>query len=273
MRLRVLIVDDEPLARASLRACLGTEPEVEIVGECADGHEALAAIRERPPHLVLLDVDMPGLDGFRLLQEMAPAEIPSVEMIPSVIFVTAHDEHAVRAFDVNALDYLVKPFGLERFRQAFRRARTAIEERDLQRNSERLRDLLTSRHPEKTASLMGVPGNGDHYLERLTVKSNGRIFFVRTSEIDWIKAEGNYLRLHVGSKSHLIRETMNGLEQKLDPQKFLRVHRSTIVNFDKVKEMRPWAAGDFLMTLKDGTELKLSRSYREKLEELTGEYT
>jgi two-component system LytT family response regulator len=267
MRLRVLIVDDEPLARASLRACLGSEPEVEIVGECADGHEALAAIRERPPHLVLLDVDMPGLDGFRLLQEMAPTELPSV------IFVTAHDEHAVRAFDVNALDYLVKPFGLERFRQAFRRARTAIEERDLQRNSERLRDLLTSRHPEKTASLMGVPGNGDHYLERLTVKSNGRIFFVRTSEIDWIKAEGNYLRLHVGSKSYLIRETMNGLEQKLDPQKFLRVHRSTIVNFDKVKEMRPWAAGDFLMTLKDGTELKLSRSYREKLEELTGEYT
>jgi len=262
MRMRVLIADDEPLARESLRALLSREEEARVVGECAAGDEVVEEIRRTTPDLVFLDVDMPELDGFQVVQEIGP------ERMPHVIFVTAHGEHALRAFDLRALDYLVKPFGLERFRQAFARARSLIagpapdEERDAE-----VRSLLERLRREQRQIERLLAGTEERFLERLMVKVGGKVLFLRAEEIDWIEAEGNYARLHVGKQAYLVRETMSALEGRLDPRRFLRVHRSTIVNLDQVRELRPWFAGDYLVILRDGTELRLSRGYRARIEE------
>lgn len=259
MTVRALIVDDEPLARQRLRTLLKGEPDIEVVGECSDGEEAVAAVRELRPDLLFLDVQMPVLDGFGVLEALGP------EQLPAVIFVTAYDTYAIRAFEVNALDYLLKPFDRDRFRKALQRARAQITKEPSAMTGDQLGALLEDIHPERAAT------GGRPPLERLVIKSSGRVFFLRAEEIDWIEAAGNYLRLHVGNDMHLLRDTMNNLEARLHPDKFLRIHRSTMVNLERVKELQPWFHGDYKVILLDGTELTLSRSYRPKLKNLLGE--
>jgi two-component system LytT family response regulator len=252
-KIQALIVDDERLARKRIRSLLKNERDVEVVGECADGAEALAAIRKQSPDLVFLDVQMPEMDGFQVLQEVGG------DRMPAVVFVTAYDKYALRAFEVHALDYLLKPFDEDRFGEALRRAKEQV----LGGSNGELHGRLIA--------LIEHLRSGERYVDRLLVKASGRVLFLKTEDIDWIEAAGNYVRLHVGKESHLLRETMNTIETRLDPAHFLRIHRSTIVNLDRIKEMQPWFSGEYVVLLKDGTELRLSRGYRDKFDERLGE--
>ncbi len=245
MKIRTLIVDDEPLARGRLRQLLQNEPEIEIIGECADGREAVAAIGKTPPELIFLDVQMPELDGFGVLEAV------SAGPMPVIVFVTAHDQFAVRAFEVHAVDYLLKPFDRERFQKALRRAVEQVRNRDSgavrQRQSALLADLQSS---------------------QLAVKSGGHVVWVKLDEIDWIGSADNYAELHVGSKSHLLRETLGALETRLAPEKFVRISRSAIVNAQRIKELHRQFYGGYELVLHDGTRLTLSRRHRNKLKQL-----
>ena len=275
MSITVVVADDEALARRRIVRMLRAERNVEVVAQCADGRQAVAAVREHEPDLLFLDVQMPELDGFAVLAELPP------ERVPAVIFVTAYDEYALRAFEVHALDYLLKPFDAGRFRSAFDRARAQLERSSASSEQRRLVELLedlSARHglaqPADTAAAGGravaAAPNGAQYADRLMIKTEGRVFFARTAEIDWIEAAGNYVRLHMGRESRLLRETMTDLERRLDPARFLRIHRSTIVNLDRIREMHPWFSGEYTVIMQDGTKLKLSRGYRERLEERLG---
>ena len=252
-KIRTLIVDDEPLARGNISVLLRLDPGIEIVSECGSGAEALAEIRRAKPDLVFLDVQMPECDGFDVL-ELLGKDLP-----PAVVFVTAYDQHALRAFEAGALDYLLKPFDRERFDISWQRAKAQIvHERDGGRDQRIL------------ALLEELKAGSNRYLERLVIKSGGRIYFLETNEIDWIEAEGNYVSVHSGKKSHLLRETISSLESQLDPRKFLRIHRSSIVRIDRIKELQPWFHGEYHVILQNGTQLMLSRNYREKLQEALG---
>jgi two-component system LytT family response regulator len=251
-RIRTLIIDDEPLARAMIREMLESDPDVDIIGECVNGREALTAIETLAPHLLFLDVQMPEIGGFAVLEAL------KADQMPFVIFVTAYDTYAVRAFEVHALDYLLKPFDRERFDTAWLRAKTQIRRETAADRDQRILALL-----EELKS-------GNKYLERLVVKTGGRVFFFETDSIYWIEAEGNYVRVHNGQKSYLLRETISGLESQLDPKKFLRIHRSAIVKIDRIQELQPWFHGEYRVILKDGTQLTLSRNYRENLQEALG---
>ncbi len=251
-RIRALIIDDEPLARRKIRRMLARDPEVEILGDCANGREAIAAISAQNPDLVFLDVQMPEIDGFDVLESIPPAEMPFV------IFVTAYDQYALRAFEVSAVDYLVKPFDRRRFEKALQRAKSRLA-------SERGSDLN-----QQTLALLEELKARSSHVERLVIKAGGRAFFLKTEEIDWIEAEGKYVRLHVGKESYLLREAIGGMESQLDPKKFPRIHRSTIVNIERVRELQPWFHNEYRVILKDGTELMLSRSCRKRLGELLG---
>jgi two-component system LytT family response regulator len=251
---RVLVVDDEPLARSGVRALLERDPEVQVVGEAADGRQAVDAIAAVRPDLVFLDVQMPEMDGFAVLREVG------AERMPAVVFVTAYDQFALRAFDVAAVDYLLKPFDDERFALAVDRAKRSLRGADAGDLGRRLVDLLEAR----TAAEAGTPAQP--YASRLMVKSASRTVFLRVEEIDWIEADDYYARLHVGGRAHLLRETMASLEQRLDPGRFFRVHRSAIVNLDRVREMQPLFRGEHVLILHDGTRLKLSRGRLDRLE-------
>lgn len=246
-KIRTLIVDDMLLARKRVRRHLDQDPEVEVVGECADGREAIAAIRDLAPDLLFLDVQMPETDGFEVLTTVG------ADAVPAVIFVTAYDQFALRAFEVHALDYLLKPFDAERMRAAVERAKKQIRDSRLPEADDRLRALL-----EEVRT-------GSRFVKRLAVKSSGRTTFLNVTDIDFVEAAGNYLRLQVGGESHLIRERMNALEAKLDPEKFVRIHRSTIINVDRVKEMHPLFNGDQTVIMKNGKQLTMTRNYRERL--------
>ncbi|MDQ6653524.1 MAG: LytTR family DNA-binding domain-containing protein [Acidobacteriota bacterium] len=250
--IRVLLVDDEPLARGMLREMLQNDPQVVIVGESCNGREALEAIRAHSPDLLFLDVQMPELGGFEVLASLGKAQIPHV------IFVTAYDQYAVRAFEVHALDYLLKPFDQERFNVAWQRARAQI-----------MRDR-TSGMDQRIVSLLEELKAGKKYLDRLVIKANGRIYFLEANEIDWIEAEGNYVSVHSAKKAHLLRETISSLESQLDPKKFVRIHRSSIVRIDQIQELQPWFHGEYRIILHDGTQLTLSRNHRDKLQEALG---
>jgi len=249
--IRVLLVDDESLAREMLREMLQDDPQVTIVGESCNGREALEAIRTHSPDLIFLDVQMPELGGFEVLEALG-------KDIPRVIFVTAYDQYAVRAFEVHALDYLLKPFDQDRFDISWQRARAQIL---------RDRDGGTD---QRILALLEEMKAGNKYLERLVIKASGRIYFLETSEIDWIEAEGNYVSVHSAKKSHLLRETISSLEAQLDPRKFLRIHRSSIVRIDRIQELQPWFHGEYRIILLNGTQLTLSRNYRDKLQEALG---
>jgi two-component system, LytTR family, response regulator len=252
--IRAVIVDDEPLARRGIRAQLREQKDIEIVSECRNGREAIAAIQQQEPDLVFLDVQMPELDGFEVLNAVG------VERMPAVIFVTAYDSYALRAFEVHALDYLLKPFDDERFAHAIKRARDHLAGRNLQELSGRLQGLLEDLKARSAPK----------YAERLVVKSAGRIVFLSVAEIDFIRAADNYVRIHAGHDQHLLRETMNSLEQKLDPHQFLRVHRSTIVNVQRIREAAQLFRGEYELVLRDGRRIATGRNYRDRLRSLFG---
>ena len=243
------------MARERLASLLAGEPDIEIVGQCRDGEEAVTAIHDHSPDLVFLDVQMPHMNGFEVIEAVG------VEKMPLVIFVTAYDQHALRAFQVRALDYLLKPFDRDRFKDALQRARTHIQRDETGDLGRRLLALVKDLRRDQPKT------------DRLVVKSGGRLFFLRTDEIDWVEAAGNYVRLHVGNTSHLLRETMNAIEGRLDPEKFFRIHRSRIVNMERIQEMQPWLNGEYAVVLRTGTRLTLSRGYREKLQERLGKTT
>lgn len=250
--IQVMIVDDEPLARSGIREYLGPEPDVEILAECATGEEAIREIRRRRPDLVFLDVQMPQGSGFDVLEALPPEEMPVI------VFITAHDRHALEAFEAHAIDYLLKPVERNRFSIALQRARAAILYRKESPWPDRLRALLAERR------------SPPRYRDRLLVRGTGRIYLLPVDKVDWIDASGNYARLHAGKEVHLLRETLSNLEQELDPERFCRIHRSAIVNLDRVVEMLPAGRGDQTLILRDGTRLPLSARHRESLEQRLG---
>jgi two-component system LytT family response regulator len=249
MKVRTLIVDDESLARERLRQLLQDEPEIELIGECADGTEAVEAIQKQSPDLIFLDIQMPELDGFGVLQAMTctPA--------PVVVFVTAHDKFALRAFEVHAADYLLKPFDRERFKKALARAMDRVKHREGAAQQAQAAVLAELKPPSRP-------------LERLAVKTSGKVIFVKLEDVNYIESAHNYVELHVDKQSHLLRETLNSIEARLPAEKFVRISRSVIVHIERVKELQPLFYGEYAVTLHNGTRLTLSRRYRDKLERL-----
>mgnify|MGYP001228223665 CR=1 FL=1 len=244
-----LIIDDEPLARKGIRSLLKSERDIEIAGECADGLEAVEAIQDKRPDLVFLDIQMPGLDGFGVIEAIG------VERMPVIVFVTAYDLHALKAFQVHAIDYLLKPLNPERFREALERARrmaTTSRPGDL---GARILDLLQSVRP-----------TGERYTERFVIRSLGRVTVVPVTDVEWIQAEGDYVELRTPhGRKYLLRGKISALEEHLDPSLFIRIHRSTLVRIDRIRELRPHFNGDHAVYLQDGTRLSLSRTYRERV--------
>lgn len=249
MEIRALVVDDQPVARERVISLLATEPDVEVVGTAASGIEAVDAVKRLSPDLVFLDLQMPELDGLGVVETIGP------ERMPLTIFVTAYDRYAIRAFEVHALDYLLKPFGRGRLQQAVARARQQLE----QNRAGVLAERLAAMFDELKAPARQGP--------RLIMRDGGRVTFVEIDRIDWVEAEGNYVRLHAGAQSHLIRETMANLLGQLGEQRFFRIHRSRIVNIDRIKELRLASGGDYDVILSDGTRLALSRLYKDALQE------
>jgi two-component system LytT family response regulator len=250
MPIRTLIVDDEPLARRRLRALLRPEAGIEIVGECGDGDQAVASIRKLCPDLVFLDIQMPGKDGFAVLAEVDPRRMPLI------VFVTAHDQYAVQAFEQRALDYLLKTFSKTRFEDAVSRARDRLSGPETGDFRERIAGLLRT-----------VAGPKTH----LVVKTSGRSVLLQTARIEWLEAEGDYVRIHAGREAYLTRQTMNRIEAELGSGRFVRIHRSTIVNLEAIKEIHPLPGGDHVITLRDLTQVTLSRGYRDRLEHALGQ--
>jgi two-component system, LytTR family, response regulator len=259
-RIRTLIVDDEPAARAAIHTLLADDADVRVVGECADGRAALQAIRDDPPDLLFLDVQMPEMDGFALLRALEPTELPVI------VFVTAYDQYALHAFDVHALDYLLKPFDDQRFRDSLTRAKQQVRQGRLGALSQQLLALLDAPPPGRAATA----GRDGQYLRRLVIKSGGRVTILGVKDIDWIEAEGDFVKIHTGRAWHLLRETMKQLEAQFDPARFVRIHRSTIVNVERIKELQPYFRGEYVVILHDGTSLKLSRGYKDHLEAALG---
>jgi two-component system LytT family response regulator len=244
---KVLIVDGERLSRRRIRRLLALEPECEVTGECANGAEAVETLRRVRPDILILDVQMPDLDGFEVIQALTEAK-------PLIIFTSAIEGHAVRAFEVHAFDYLLKPFNGRRFLESVQRAKKRIQQDRGGTSDARLFALV-----ESLSKAQRSP-------DRIAVRNDGRLVFVKLAEIDWIEAADNYARLHCARETHVVRETMSELESRLNPAQFLRVHRSAIVNLDRIKELQPWFRGDYRVILLDGTELTLTKNHRETLE-------
>ena len=251
--IRALVVDDEPVARRRVRRLLSAEPDVEVIGECGDGRSAIEAIRTLRPDLVFLDVQMPDADGFEVLRALTAGD-----PMPAIIFVTAFDHYALAAFEVHALDYLLKPFDRGRFARAVARAREHLGGRAESRDDQRIAGLLTE-----------VRGK-TRFLVRFVVRADGRVRLIDAADIDWIEAADNYVVLHAGATTHVVRDTMARLEGELDPEAFVRIHRSAIVRIDRIVELRPSFHGDFAVSLRDGTRLTLSRTHRARVEALLG---
>jgi len=243
MKLRAIVVDDEPIARLRIRRMLDADTSVELIAECADGEAAVTAIGRDGPDLVFLDIQMPEMDGFDVVKTVG------VERMPVTIFVTAYDQFALRAFEAHALDYLLKPFGKARFADALSRAKQHVAG---QLNRQVLENVLAT---------VGQVAN--RYPKQIPVTQSGRVVFIDTSTIDWIDSNGNYAQLHVGNQQYEIRETLSAIERRLDPLDFVRIHRSTIVNIRSIKEIHPWFRGHHLVVLKNGRELRMSRYQNE----------
>lgn len=245
MNIRTLIVDDEPLARKRIKRLLAEEPDISVIGECGSGREAIALIEETGPDLLFLDIHMPETGGFEVLQTLR------AEQMPAIIFVTAYDQHALKAFEVHALDYLLKPFKQERFKDAVTRARAQFAHNGSHATNPGLAALIEKLHA------------GGNYLSRFMIKSSGRVVFVKASEVDWIESAANYALLHTGDHTHIIRETMQALESKLCPRTFQRISRSVIVNLERVKELQPMGKSQYVIILANGKRLNMSRGIRD----------
>jgi two-component system LytT family response regulator len=250
--IKVAIADDEPLARERLRSLLEGREGYAIVAECVDGAEALAALTQHDIDLLFLDVQMPGLNGFQILDSLSSGPLPMI------VFVTAFDDYALRAFDVSALDYLLKPFDKERFEMTLIRVEERFFGREKAEMSGELREFI------RTLSTTASPT----HVSRFPVRANGEIYFVRVEDVDWIDAEGNYVALHAAGRRHLVRDTIKSLEDRLDPAKFVRVHRSAIINVDRLRKLQPYFHGEYVITLQDGTTLTSSRTYSDRLRAL-----
>ncbi len=251
--IRTIVSDDEPLAREKLRILLASETGVRIVAECRDGRQTIDALQTYKPDLLLLDIQMPGADGFQVL-----SAIPADDM-PLVVFTTAYDQYAIRAFETHAVDYLLKPFDHERLHKAIERIRSELLKTNDREMTQRILDLLAGTRAESRVT------------KRLAIKAAGRVVFLDVEEIDWVEAAANYVRLHVGKESHLLRESIGRISERLDPDRFVRVHRSTIVNVRRIKELQPCNSGEYIVVLKDGKELSCSRGYRTELDHLIGD--
>jgi len=261
-KLRILVVDDEPLARRGLLLRLEPHDDVEVVGESRNGREAIKAIKELEPDLVFLDIQMPGIDGFGVVRALlgGPA--------PLIVFVTAFDQYAIDAFEANALDYMVKPVEEDRLGEALHRARTALREKKAAERETKLVEMLDSLGADERDKIKELIDEGpapSKYISRLNFRDAGKVICLRTDDIEWIDAAGDYMCIHAGGVTHIIRETMKKLSAQLDPAVFQRVHRSAIVNVTKVKELHPHANGEYFLKLENGGELKLSRSYKDVL--------
>lgn len=247
-KIRAIVVDDEPLACKRLVKLLNEEEDVEVVEVCANGKEAIEEINEQDPDLVFLDIQMPEINGFEVLQHIES------DRVPAIIFVTAYDEYALKAFEVHALDYLMKPFNKARFRDSLQRAKNSIKINGNSEVGEKIENLLEYLNPEQDS------------LSRILIKTSSRYFFLKADEIDWIESAGNYVRIHSGKNNYLIRETMINMEKKLDDDKFFRIHRSTIINVEKVKELEQWFHGDYQVIMYNDEKLTMSRNYKDLLE-------
>lgn len=252
--IRTIIADDQRLAREKLRTLLASEKDVKVVAECSDGKQTVSAIRRLGADLLLLEIQMPGMDGFQVLSELSPDEMPAV------IFTSAYDQYALRAFEVRALDYLLKPFNLERLQHAIEKVRVELNKSQDRQITHRILGLLSQLKSEITSS-----SSPDGLL---VIRAKGRVVFVKLSEIDWIEASANYVRLNAGKESHLVRESMSRILERLNPSHFIRIHRSTIVNFQQIKELIPVNSGEYVVVLKSGKELSCSRGYRAELENM-----
>lgn len=250
--IKVAVADDEPLARERIRSMLEGRNRYSIVTECADGVATVEALTEQDIDLLFLDVQMPGLNGFQIVESMGSAPLPIV------VFVTAFNDYALRAFDVSALDYLLKPFDKERFEKTLARVEERLASRERGDMSRELREFLG------TLSTSAAP----NHVSRFPVRANGEIYFVRAEDVDWIDAEGNYVALHAAGRRHLVRDTIKSLESRLDPAKFVRVHRSAIINVDRLRKLQPYFHGEYVITLQDGTTLTSSRTYSDRLRAL-----
>ena len=250
--IKALIADDEALARRFIRRMLRDDRDVEIVGECSDGKQAVAIIRKQNPDVVFLDVQMPEMDGFAVLESIG------TDRLPEIIFATAYEQYAIRAFELHALDYLLKPFDQARFKDAIKHAKERF--RSDRRNEGRL----------QISALLESIRNKRQYLDRLMIKAAGRITFLSIDEINWIQADDKYVHLHAGKISPMVRQTLSAMETQLDPKKFRRIHRSAIVNVGRIKELQPLFSGEHSILLEDGTKLTLSRNYRDKLFQVLG---
>lgn len=270
-KIRAVIVDDESLAREVLSLMLKDDSEMELIAECRNGREAVQVIRKQSPDIVFIDVQMPGMDGFQVIEEIG------VEKMPVTVFVTAYDKYALRAFTAHALDFLLKPFDHDRFNMTLERAKALVRQQEFAVMNEKLFALIND-----MKALAGKPiseadndkpkdTNYKEPIDRVAIKSSGRIYFLKTEEIDWVEGSGDYLSLHVGNKSHLIRETMGDFYAKLDSRKFLRIHRSTIVNIERIKDIQPLFKGEYIITLTSGIKLKSSRGYCRQLQTLLDE--
>jgi len=254
--IKAVIVDDEALARDAIRLRLCAEPDIQIVAEAANGAAAIEAVRRLEPDLLFLDIHMPGMDGFEVVERVAS------EHLPIVVFVTAHDRYAIRAFEAHALDYLLKPFTEGRFRAAVDRARLEVAKASEHETHQPLIQVLDDRRRARERRSSRENGG---YAARLAVKHNQRIVLVKTADVNWVESSANYAELHTAAGSYLVRMTMNELESRLDPQRFARIHRSTIVQLDRIKDIVPAWHGDFDVTLSDGSVLRLSRNYRDRV--------
>ncbi|SEL06536.1 two component transcriptional regulator, LytTR family [Stigmatella aurantiaca] len=259
---RVLVVDDERIARQGLLALLAADAEVQVVGECASGPQAVEALRQHPVDVLFLDVEMAGMDGFQVLRQVGDP------LTAAIIFVTAYDTYALKAFEVHALDYLLKPFDDERFARVLARAKAHVRNGRIQTVARQLAGLLGTTAPAPVAA--PPPPAPVRYLERLVLKDVGRVAFLDVEKVDWLEAEDYYIQVHAAGQTHLLRQPLRELEAQLDPRRFVRIHRSTIVNVERVKELRPLFHGEYHVILQDGHQLKLSRGYRARLDALLG---
>jgi two-component system, LytTR family, response regulator len=254
--IRTLIVDDEPLPRERIRTLLAEHRGIEVIGECRDGREAAQAILDARPDLVFLDVQMPEMDGFEVIHAVSAVSATDSERLPAIVFVTAYDEYALRAFEVSALDYLLKPINAERFAQSVRRALDRLSRPAAPNPDPGLLSLIERLRAER------------RYAARFVVRSGPRLSFVRAADVDWIDAADNYVRLHAAGREHLVRDTLKSVEAQLDPELFVRVHRSIIINLDRVESVEPHFHGEYVVTMKDGARLTTSRSYSDRLRRL-----
>jgi two-component system, LytTR family, response regulator len=256
--IRTIIADDEHLARKKLRLLLGSEPGVQVVAECEDGQQTIGAVQDHKPDLLLIDIRMPDLDGFQVLGQI------SAEEMPVVVFTTAYDQFAIRAFEAHALDYLLKPFERERLHQAIERARTELLKSHNHDLTTRILDLLA----KKTE--VEAKAESKQVDDRMVIRAGGKVVFLDVKDIDWIEAAANYVKLNVGRDSYLLREGIGSISERIDPNRFVRIHRSVIVNVHKIKELQPCDSGEYIAVLKNGKELSCSRGYRTELQRLIG---